>query len=188
MVSPVARYAFSVDEWHRMGEAGLFGEDARVELLDGEVFKMSPIGSHHLVCVNRLNRLLVMAVGDRAVVSIQNPVQLNDHSEPQPDLALLHPRVDDPAGPGPRADDVFLVAEVADSSVAWDRDEKAPRYAAAGISLCWIVDLAGGQVLVMSSPGASGYRDLHRAGRGETLDVPKVPGLAVRVDDLLGPA
>lgn len=188
IVPPAARYAFTVDEWHRMGEAGLFDEDARVELLDGEVVKMTPIGNHHLACVNRLTRLLVVAVGERAIVSVQNPVRLDDHSEPQPDLALLHPRADDYAGATPTAADAFLIVEVADSSLAWDRDEKAPRYGAAGIPICWVIDLNASEVLVFSGPGPMGYQDLHRAQRGETLQVEGVPGVGVTVDEVLGAA
>lgn len=181
------RYAFSVDEWHRMGEAGLFDEDSRLELLDGEVVTMPPIGSRHLACVNRLTRLLVVAVVEQAIVSVQNPVRLDDHSEPQPDLALLHPRLDDDDEATPRADDTFLIVEVADRSLAWDRDRKAPRFAAAGSPACWIVDLTAGEILVFGGPGPTGYRDLHRAARGETLHVPGLPSVVLTVDDVLGP-
>ena len=88
------RHAFTVDEWHRMGDAGLFGEGARVELLDGEVIEMAPIGSAHAGCVNRLSRLLVGLLGERAVMAPQNPIVLNERSEPQPDIAVLAPRED----------------------------------------------------------------------------------------------
>ncbi|MDQ6838884.1 MAG: Uma2 family endonuclease [Actinomycetota bacterium] len=188
MATRSAHYAFSVEEWHRMGDAGLFDEDARVELLDGEVVRMAPIGKLHLACVNRLNRLMVGAVGERAIVSVQNPVRLDDHSEPQPDLTLLHPRADDYAGATPGASDVFLIVEVADSSLAWDRDEKAPRYAAAGVPLCWVVDLIAGEVLVLSGTAPGGYRDAHRAQRGEILDVAGLSGVNVSVDEVLGAA
>ncbi|MDQ6783138.1 MAG: Uma2 family endonuclease [Actinomycetota bacterium] len=188
IVPPPTRYAFSVEEWHRMGEAGLFDEDARVELVGGEVVKMTPIGNHHLASVNRLNRLFVVAVGERAIVSIQNPVRLDDHSEPQPDVALLHPRADDYAGATPGPGDAFLIVEVADSSLAWDRDEKAPRYGAAGVPMCWVADLNAGEVLVFSGPGPMGYRDLHRAQRGEDLVVKGLSGVAVSVEQVLGTA
>jgi Uma2 family endonuclease len=169
-----------------MGHTGLFDEDSRIELLDGELIEMAPIGNRHLVCVNRLTRLLVVAAGARAIVSVQNPVRLDDHSEPQPDMVLLRPDADDPAGPVPSGGDCFLVVEVADSSLTWDRDRKAPRYAAAGIPNCWIVDLVAGEILVQSGPGPSGYRDLHRAQGGETLEVPELPGVNVSVDEVLG--
>ena len=99
------RYAFSVDEPHAMGDAGIFDEDSRVELIDGEVVSMAPIGNRHLACVNRLTRLLVTAVGDEAVVSVHNPVRLGERSEPQPDLVLLRPRPDDYGTHSPGAAD-----------------------------------------------------------------------------------
>ena len=128
----VVRHAFTVDEWHRMGEAGLFGEDARVELLDGEVMELSPIGSRHGGTVNRLTRMLVNAAGVRAVVAIQNPVILDARSEPQPDVAVLAPRADDyierHAGP----DEILLLIEVADSSLVSTATGKPRSTAARG--------------------------------------------------------
>lgn len=183
-----SRYAFSVDEWHRMGEAGLFDEDSRVELVDGEVVQMAAVGNRHLGTVNHLTRFLVEAAGDRAVVSVQNPVRLDDRSEPQPDVALLHPRADSYFSATPRPADVFLLVEVADSSLAWDRDGKAPRYGAAGIPACWIVDMVNEMILVLSGPGPHGFSDLHQARRGEHLAVPGLPDVTIRVDDLLHPA
>jgi len=185
-VSP-ARYSFSVEEWHQMGEAGLFRENPRVELLDGEVIQMSPIGNRHLACVNRLTRLLVNAVGDQAIVSVQNPVRLDDYSEPQPDVVLLLPRRDFYSSATPGAKDTVLLVEVSDTSLSWDRDRKAPRYAAAGIPTVWIVNLAAGAVLVRSGPAPDGYSDLRRAERGEILDVPGLPGVRVDVDHMLDP-
>lgn len=186
MTASGTRYAFSVEDWHRMGEAGLFDEDSRVELLDGEVVWMSPIGSRHASCVNRLNHLLVLAVGTQAIVSVQNPVRLDDWSEPQPDFALLHPQADYYAAATPRPEDTFLLVEVADSSLAWDRDRKAPRYGATGVPAYWVIDLGGDEVLVHGGAGPAGYGDLHHAQRGEMLEVPGRPGVAFSVDDLLG--
>ena len=94
MDTQLLRRAFSVDEFHRMVEAGVFGDDDRLELLDGEIVRMTPIGSHHAGCVNRLNRLITAAVGTHAVVSVQNPVICGDRTELQPDLAILKPRTD----------------------------------------------------------------------------------------------
>jgi len=185
-ISP-ARYSFSVEEWHQMGEAGLFRENPRVELLDGEVIQMSAIGNRHLACVNRLTRLLVNAVGDQAIVSVQNPVRLDDYSEPQPDVVLLLPRRDFYSSATPGAKDTVLLVEVSDTSLSWDRDRKAPRYAAAGIPTVWIVNLAAGAVLVRSGPAPDGYSDLRRAERGEILDVPGLPGVRVDVDHMLDP-
>lgn len=171
-----------------MGEAGLFNEDSRVELIDGEVYKMAAIGHPHLGCVNRLNRVLGRAVEDRAVLSIQNPVRLDDYSEPEPDVVLLHPRADFYSGATPTGADVFVLIEVSDSSLRFDVDSKAPRYAAAGVPACWMVDLSGDEILVMTGPGPKGFATIHHARRGETLVVEGLPGVEFSVDELLGPA
>jgi Uma2 family endonuclease len=113
----LARHRFTVSDYHRMAQVGLLSKRDRVELIEGEVITMTPIGSSHAGIVNRLTRVLVQAVGDRAVIAPQNPVQLDPHNEPQPDIAVLKPRPDDYQGATPGADDVLLVVEVADSSL-----------------------------------------------------------------------
>jgi len=130
---PVSRWKFTVDEYARMAEAGILGEDDRVELLEGEIVEMAPIGPPHAGCVNRLTRLLTSRLGDRAVVGVQNPIRLGSLSEPQPDLTLLRPRRDLYSEGHPEADDVLLVVEVASSTSAFDRQVKMPLYAQAGI-------------------------------------------------------
>ena len=170
-----------------MGETGLFGEDARVELLDGEVIEMAPIGSPHAGGVNRLNRLFTAAMGDRALVAVQNPVRLDRHSEPQPDIAVLRPRPDSYAGSHPTPAEILLLVEVSDATLAFDRERKAAAYARAGVPEYWIVDLTGDRVLVMRSPGVGAYRDVGQAGRGEWLGVQAVPGVEVDVAEVLGP-
>jgi len=182
------RHAFTVDEWHRMGEAGLFvGESRRTELLEGEIIEMTPIGGRHTFSVNRLTRLLVRAVDDRAVVQIQGAVVLNERSEPQPDVALLRlPEeryLDSPAGPP----DVFLLIEVANTSLGYDLDMKAPAYARAGVVETWVVDLNSETVLVLRQPGPDGYGDRREVGRGGSLEVAALPGVTLAVDDILGP-
>lgn len=162
---------------------GIFGEDARVELIGGEIVEMSPIGGRHARCVNRITRLLIVALGERAEVSPQNPVELDDRSEPQPDLAVLRP--EPAADTTPRAGDVFLVVEVADTSLAFDRDVKAPLYARAGIPTLWIVDLPDRRVEVHTDPSPTGYRHRERLGAGDRLVLAGLADLAV--DDVLGP-
>jgi Uma2 family endonuclease len=182
------RHAFTVDEWHRMGGCGLFGEDARMELLDGEVIDMSPIGSRHGGCVKFLTRALVVAVADRAVVAVQDPVVLDQQSEPQPDLALLAPRPDGYRSSHPRPPEIFLLVEVADTTLAYDRDRKAPYYAAAGVRECWIVDIEGDQILVMRSPTDRGYADVSTLGRGDSVGVEALSDVSLAVTDILGTA
>jgi Uma2 family endonuclease len=117
----VERRPLTVAEYHRMGEAGILTEDDRIELIEGELVAMSPIGSDHSGTVNTLNRLLVRAVGDRGVVAVQNPVVLDDRCEPQPDFSVLRPRADDYRGATPRPEDVLLIVEIANSSLNYDR-------------------------------------------------------------------
>ena len=183
----VVRHAFTVDEWHRMGETGLFGEDARLELLDGEVIEMSPIGSPHGGCVNFLTRALVEMAGDRAVIAVQNPVVLDNRSEPQPDLAVLAPRSDGYRQSHPTPAEILLLVEVSDTTLVYDRDRKAPYYARAGVRECWIVDLAGDQILVMRSPGPAGYGDVRALHRGERLHIEAMAGVELEAADILGP-
>ena len=171
-----------------MGELGLFDEDARVELLDGDIIDMTPIGSRHAGTVNRLNRLLVTAVGARAVVAPQNPVSLDKRSEPQPDVALLAPRADDYSLAHAEPAEVLLLVEVSDSSLTYDRDRKAPYYARAGIPECWIVDLNASEVLVLRSPAPAGYQDIGRCRPGDRLTVDALDGVAIDVTELFDPA
>ena len=156
------RHRLTVADYHRMGEAGILREDAHVELIDGEIIDMAPIGSLHAGTVSYLARLLMRAVGDQAVVSIQNPVMLDEHSEPEPDIALLRPRTDFYKTRHPHPSDVLLVIEVADSSLRYDREFKLPLYARHGITEVWIVDLALNVVDVYRRPEANHYQEAQR--------------------------
>lgn len=153
------RHRLSVEDYYRMGEAGIFGEDDRVELIDGDIIDMAPIGSRHAGTLKRLATLFRDAVGDKAIVSVQDPVRLDHHSEPQPDLALLRPREDYYYGAHPRPPDVLLIVEVSESSLAYDQQVKVPLYARRGIPEVWLVDLAAHAVLVHRGPGAGGYAE-----------------------------
>lgn len=184
-VDPV-RHRFSVDDYHRMGDADLFGPEARLELLGGEIIEMSPIGQRHAGCVNRLNSLLSSALGDRAVVAVQNPLRLGDDTELQPDLAVLKPRPDFYSALHPRPEDALLVIEVADTTLRWDRTAKRPLYAAAGIVETWIVDLAAGALEVATDPATAGYATVRRLAPAETVRAMAVPDLSLRVAAILG--
>lgn len=182
----VARRHFTVAEYYRMAAAGIFSEDDRVELIEGEVLEMSPIGIRHASCVNRLNTLFNQRAGQAAIVSVQNPIHLDDYSEPQPDIALLKPRSDFYAQRHPNLDEILLITEVADTSVAYDRNIKIPLYARAEIPEVWLVDLSDEAVEVYAQPSAGAYRQLRRLRRGETLQSAGIPALALEVDELLG--
>ena len=185
-VSVVQRYRFNVDEFARMGEAGVFTEDDRVELIDGEVLEMSPIGSPHAGTVNRLNELLVTRLAGRANVIVQNPIRLDRHTEPQPDLVVARRRKDFYTDRHPEPADVLLVIEVADSSLRYDRTEKAPRYARAGIPETWLVDIQADTVTVYADPGPEGYARQQVRRRGDRIAAASVPVPGLAVDDILG--
>jgi Uma2 family endonuclease len=186
MALPVPRHLFTVDEYYRMYEAGIFSQDDRVELIDGEIVEMSPIGSNHAACVLRLNALLNRLIGARAFVSVQSPVRLGKRTEPEPDIALLAPRDDYYASGHPEPADLLLIIEVADTSLSYDLDMKAPRYARAGIAEYWLVDLPGEAIEVYSEPGKSRYQQATRFERGETIASQTLPGLTLDVNAILG--
>ena len=180
----VKRRRFTVHDYHRMGEAGILHEDERVELIEGELVQMTAIGTRHFSCVNRLNRLLVMSVGDEAVISVQNPVRLNEHTELQPDLAVIRRR--DYRKSLPEPDDVLLLIEVSDTTLAYDRGVKLPLYARAGSREVWIVNLPRETIERYTDPSEDGYRRADQARRGQTLESIALPGLTPSVDEVLG--
>ena len=182
----IPRHRFTVDDFARLGEAGIFAEDDRVELIDGEVRDMTPIGPPHAWIVNRLFRRLVLQLGDRAWVSAQNPLRLDGHTEPQPDLVVARGGGDDYAERHPEAGDVLLVVEVADSSLRYDRAEKMPRYARAGIPEAWLVDVAGRAVTVYSVPGPGGYAREQAFRQEAEIESATVAGLRIPADQIVG--
>ncbi|MEO8604669.1 MAG: Uma2 family endonuclease [bacterium] len=180
------RRRFTVDEYRRLGAIGVLRQDDRVELLDGEIIQMTPIGSPHAGCVGALTELFHRRFGRQALVWVQNPFQLGPWSEPQPDLCLLRRRADFYRTAHPAPADVLLVVEVADASLAYDRDRKLPAYAAGKIAEVWIVDLAGAAVDVHRRPLGRSYRDVTRHQRGTRLAPLAFPDRALRVNDILG--
>lgn len=180
-------YRFTVDDFHKLGSAGIFGERDRVELLDGEIIIMSPIGIRHAKVVSRLNRLLNRVYSDRCIVDCQSPFILDGTSEPQPDISLVDLRAEQSATlPGPA--DIFLIIEVAESSLGYDRGRKLQRYAANGIREVWIVNLINRLVEIYREPVGEAYRVRVEARSGETLAPVAFPETTVAVDDILPPA
>jgi Uma2 family endonuclease len=178
------RRLFTVAEYARLLTAGILSEDDRVELIDGEVRVMSPIGPLHAAMVDRLTRLLVLLCAQAAIVRVQSSIQLNDYTEPQPDFAVLQPRDDFYAQAHPLAADVLLVIEVADTSITYDREEKLPRYALSGIPEAWLIDLNQQVVEQYTQPRNGQYRNKLMLERGDTLSAQSVSGLRLSVDDL----
>jgi hypothetical protein len=187
MIRQMAAHRFTAKDFHRMVEAGILGEDDRVELLHGEIVDMPPIGPGHAAGVNRLlNVFLPLQVETRAIISVQNPIQLGEHSEPQPDLALLTPRPDFYARGHPTPLEVLLVVEVMESSTGYDREVKAPLYARSGIPETWLVDVEGEAIEVYREPSPKGYRQVHTRRRGERIAPEAFPQFMLMVDAVLG--
>jgi Uma2 family endonuclease len=182
----LTRHRLTVADYYRMGEAGIFAPGARVELIEGEVIDISPIGSRHGATVKRLNALLVTGVGSRGVVSVQDPLRLGDLSEPEPDLMLLKPRADFYAGAHPTAADVLLLIEVADTSARYDREIKLPLYARHGIGEVWIVDLEARLLWFHRLPANGAYSAVSATDRPGLVPVTALPGIEIDLADILG--
>lgn len=178
------RRLFTVSDYYRMGEAGVLGPDERVELLEGEILRMNPIGPRHANCVDRLNYLFVTRLGDRVSVRIQNPVRLSELSEVQPDVVLV--QLDRDVAVHPSPSDVILLVEVADTSVAFDRRVKLPVYARAGIVEVWIVDLPARAVEVYREPRVTGYFASSQLGAGDPIGPAAFPDVRFPVREFLG--
>jgi Uma2 family endonuclease len=178
------KYAISAEEYLRMGAAGVFPPEARLELIEGEIIEMAPIHPPHAGLVNKLTRLLVQRAGDRAVVAVQNPAIISTRSVPQPDLALLAPRADDYAGAHPASPDIFLVIEVADTTLRFDLKTKAPLYARCGVAEVWVVDVNERAIHVFREPGDGGYRKTFLARAGQTVECAALPRVAIGVGEL----
>jgi Uma2 family endonuclease len=186
MAVEIARRRFTIEEFEQMIRAGVFEEDERIELIEGEIVEMSPIELRHMVCVSRLDFLLQRQLGSEFHVWVQNAIRMPNNSRPQPDVFLLKWRDDFYAGKHPTAEDVVLLIEVAESSLRYDRKIKAPRYAKAGIPEVWIVNLPKDIVEVYTTPGESGYENVRRAGRGESLPLLGSLDGTISVDDIFG--
>ena len=180
------RHKLNVDEYYRMGEAGILGEDDRVELIDGEVLDMAPIGPGHEATVGGLTETLVIACMGRATVWPQNSIRLGRWSAPQPDLAVLRRRADFYSTKRAGPEDVLLLIEVADSSLRYDRTVKLPLYARAGIAELWIVDLKRGVVEVSRAPAGDSYAETTTHERGESIALSLAPEVAVKLDLIFG--
>ena len=182
----IARRRLDVTEYERMGAAGILHEDDRVELIEGELIAMAPIGDRHAGTSMSLNMILTRAVGDRAIVSVGNPVRLDAYNEPQPDFALLRPKPGGYLGGKPRPEDVLLLIELSDSTLRFDRIVKLPLYGAHGIREFWILNLGQRQVEVCRKPGAAGgYASVEAHGPDSVLEPEALPGLRLRVADIV---
>ena len=180
------RRLFTVDQYYKMLEAGVFSENERVELIRGEIIKMSPIGIHHSACVKRLNKLFILRLAETVTVGIQDPVRLNDNSEPQPDVSLLERRPDFYETQHPQPENVFLLIEVSDTTIKYDREVKVPLYAENNIVEVWLVNLTEECLEVYRQPKANGYEIVQTFQRGENLTIQALPNVTFTVDEILG--
>jgi len=179
--SRVPRRKLDVHDYHRMGEAGILTPGDRVELIDGEIIQMTPVGDPHVDLIIVLTARLSVAVANQALVSVQNPLRLDDHTEPEPDLVLL--RLDRRRGV-PLAEDALLVVEVADSSLAYDRDIKIPRYARSGIPEAWLSDIANATLTRYQIPEMDEYMHQDVLDLSQPISPLKMPDATVDLSNL----
>ena len=180
------RHRLTVADYYRMAEVGILAPDARVELIDGEIIDMAPPGSLHAAAVHRLNEACHRAVKGRATVLVQNPIRLNEYSEPQPDLALLRRREDFYSERHPRPADVLLVIEIADTSLRFDRETKTPLYALHGVPELWLVDLRGMRLVRHRVPKEGAYTLVDEPHVGAALEASALSGVAIDLRGLFG--
>jgi Uma2 family endonuclease len=178
---PVPRHRLTRRDYYRLAEAGILGEDDRVELLEGQLVDMSPIGPRHALVIDMLNRLLLTALGEQAWLRVQNPIVLDDASEPQPDIALVRLPWNGYPDAHPRPPDILLLVEVADSSLDFDRGAKLELYARAGIREFWVVDLTTNHVMVHRSPNEGRYASMAVVDMSGTVQVQALPDVTISV-------
>ncbi len=178
------KHRLTVHDFHRMGDAGILPISSRMELIEGEITEMAPIGSRHAAIAKRLNALFVRAVGAQSLVSVQDPIVLGDYSEPEPDLALIRPRDDFYALALPRAADVLLIVEVADTTLRYDREVKVALYARHGIPEVWLIDVDGRTLTMFETPAEGSYRQERRAEPLRALAPKVLPGVEVDLSRL----
>jgi Uma2 family endonuclease len=186
MAVPELKHRFTVDDYHQMARAGILREDDRVELLEGEIIDMTPIGSRHNAAVDILTDRLTAALRGRAIVRVQGSIRLGIDTEPQPDVVVLAFRPDFYRDVVATAADTRLVIEVADASLAHDRGRKLPLYGRAGVAEFWIVDLVAGDITVYRAPAADGFADVQRVPRGGAVSLGAFPEVTLHVTDVVG--
>ena len=186
METEVTKKLFTVDEYCRMAEAGIFGPESRLELIEGEIIEMSPVGIRHISCVNRATELFASRLAGKMMLSVQNPVILSRYTMPQPDIVLARPREDFYSSKYIAPKDTFLAVEISDSTLRYDRNRKMPLYAKAGVPELWIENLQSDVILVYRDPGPTTYSTSLTLQRGESLTLAAFPEIAFRTDELLG--
>lgn len=185
MSTQPARRPFTTSEYHRLIEIGILTENDRVELLNGEVIEMAPIGPRHAACVKRLAELLAARLRRTATIGVQDPVQLDEYFEPEPDITILKRRPDFYVEGHPTPADILIAVEVADATLDTDRRVKLPAYARAGIPEVWLVNLIEDRIEVHSRPNRDVYQEIRICLRGDRVISPTLPKLKLKADDIL---
>ncbi len=185
MYAQLERHRFTGTDYHRLLETGVLNEGSRVELLDGEIIKMAPIGPRHAACVDKLNAFLQRKVSRMAIVRVQNPILLNEYSEPEPNLSLLKQRADFYKQGHPTPDDILVAIEVADTTAEKDPAFKIPAYARAGIPEVWLIDLSIDYVEIYTCPASGLYQEVRIILRGQRFTSTTLPQLKLKADSLL---
>jgi Uma2 family endonuclease len=178
------KYCFNVAQYYKMAEVGILGVEQRTELIEGEIIQMSPIGAKHAGTINRLTRVLSPLVSNQAIISIQNSIRLNTNSEPQPDLAILRFRDDCYTDCHPTPADIFLLIEVSDSTLKYDREIKVPLYAKAGIPEVWIANIEAQLFEVYRSPSQDSYQKIQSYSKGEVIQIEMLADIAIAIDEI----
>lgn len=186
MPTEIIKKRFTVDEYYRMAEAGILQPQDRVELIDGEIIQMSPIGHRHWVRVSRTSAMFFTAFGNKAVLSTQSPLRLNEWTEPQPDLIVFKPRSDFYAAKVPTPHDVLFLMEIADTSLIYDRNIKIPLFAAAGIPEVWIEDAKRDVLYVYRNPRGVSYAAVIELRRGDSVSPIAFPDIQFAINELFG--
>ncbi|MEM9540101.1 MAG: Uma2 family endonuclease [Cyanobacteria bacterium P01_E01_bin.42] len=186
MIAPVLKHKFTGVEYRKMAESGILTPSDRVELIRGEIIEMPPIGTRHAAMTRRMNRLLTERLGDRVLLDVQNPIDLDEFSQPQPDLALLRPREDFYVLAHPQPTDIFLLVEVSNTTIRYDREITIPLYAERGIIEVWLIDIEGEGIEVYRQPTGKGYRSTVQLSRGDRFSMQAFPDIEFAVDEILG--
>ena len=177
---------FTVEEYEKMATEGIIKPDEKVELIRGEIIKMSPMGTRHAACIARLTQLLYRKFGDLILLGVQNPIRLNNNSQPEPDLSLLIPRADFYVAAYPCPQDIYLIIEVSDSTLDYNRYTKIPLYAEANVQEVWIINLKEEYVEVYRHPLHGSYQNIQKYYRGESVFIESFPDIEFTIAEILG--
>lgn len=186
MTTGLLKRLFTIKEYHAIMENGILTENDRVELIKGEIVYMSPIGRRHAAQVKRIVELLYRYLLGRVTIGVQDPIELDNNSEPLPDISLLQRRGDFYESKHPQPEDILLLVEVADTTAETDQAVKIPLYAENNIAEVWLVDINAQSVEVYREPSGNGYQSIQRLQRGETLSILALPDIEMSVDEVLG--